>query len=333
MVVDHSERGPGPGSAGDGPATTVLMATRNRAERLERTLEAFARLEAPGPWTLVIVDNGSVDRTPAVVAAFQRRLPIIHLHEPHPGKNRALNAALAHIAGDLVVCTDDDVVPRPDWLKRLRAAADAHPEFAIFGGTILPLWEKDPEPWIVRWVPLGACFTVLVRDEGPCPALRVYGPNMAIRAAVFARGYRFNAAIGPDGSTDYPMGSETELVLRLERDGYRAWHCKDAVVSHVVRPEQLDERWILNRAYRLGRGLQLYGIAWTRRWEPRLRGLPLTLLLVLGVCRALAVVLGRFPSRGPRFVVLWYLQLYSGVADQILLSARGDAARCSAARQ
>ena len=93
-------------------------------------------------------------------------------------------------------------------------------------------------------------------EEGELPPAHVtlvQGPNMAIRASIFQSGTRFNTSIGPSGS-NYPMGSETELILRLHRQGHRAWHVNRAVVEHLVRQEQLNKAWVLRRAIRFGRG-------------------------------------------------------------------------------
>jgi glycosyltransferase involved in cell wall biosynthesis len=58
-------------------ALTVLICTRNGASVLPRTLEAYCRVENPShAWKMVIVDNGSVDSTPAILASFKNRLPI-----------------------------------------------------------------------------------------------------------------------------------------------------------------------------------------------------------------------------------------------------------------
>ena len=75
---------------------------------------------------------------------------------------------------------------------------------------------------------------------------------MGIRARIFESGYRFNVTIGPRGR-NYPMGSETELTLRLANAGFKAWHCKRAVVEHIVRKSQMNRAWILGRATRFGR--------------------------------------------------------------------------------
>jgi hypothetical protein len=158
----------------------------------------------------------------------------------------------------LTVLTDDDVFPHADWLVQLRQAADTHAAYSIFGGAIVLRWEVPPPPWI-HGIDLGPVFTLtppsLKEGELP-PALVpvVQGPNMVIRSRIFQSGVRFDASIGPCGPS-YPMGSETELLLRLTRQGHKAWHVPTAVVEHFVRKEQLSKAWILERAIRWGRGL------------------------------------------------------------------------------
>lgn len=235
---------------------TVLMATFNGSRTLPVCLKAYCRLNPPsGGWKLVIVDNGSTDATARVIQSFASRLPIQYRQEPLPGKNAALNTGLRQVEGDLVVFTDDDAVPHEDWLTSLRNAADAQPEYTLFGGKILPRWESPPESWILEWVPLGITYAVTPPTfrEGEIAADSLFGPNMAIRASVFASGYRFDPSLGPRGKGSYTMGSETELSLRLERSGLKAWHVESAMVEHIVRDFQLAPPWILRRAKLFGR--------------------------------------------------------------------------------
>jgi cellulose synthase/poly-beta-1,6-N-acetylglucosamine synthase-like glycosyltransferase len=67
------------------------------------------------------------------------------IFEETNGKNAAVNAGLRFVSGDLVVFTDDDVLPRHDWLVRLREAADNEPSFGMFGGVIVPRWQTRAE--------------------------------------------------------------------------------------------------------------------------------------------------------------------------------------------
>jgi L-malate glycosyltransferase len=235
---------------------TVLVATKNRAATLRKTLEAFCNIEAPlSGWKMVIVDNGSTDETSAVLASFANRLPLHTTSESTGGKNSALNAGLKFVEGDLTVLTDDDTFPRPDWLVAMRTAADAHPEYSVFGGAIVPRWESAPPRW-VEWLPeKGPVYglTDPLREEGPVPSSLVFGGNMAIRNIVFLSGLRFDPLIGPQ-STAYPMGSETQLTRMLGHQGYKSWFVRAAVVEHLIRDHQICASWTFKRAIKYGRG-------------------------------------------------------------------------------
>lgn len=251
---------------------TVFIATRNGARTLPRVLTAYAELQAPaGGWKLVIIDNGSDDGTAAVAASFADRLPLVVLSEPRPGKNRALNRGLRELAGDLAVFSDDDTLPERDWLVQLRAAADRQPECGIFCGPILPSWEVPPPDWVREWVRPAPvyCVSDVTRAEGPCEASAAWGPNMAIRAEWFRKGYRFDERLGPNGTATYAMGSETELTLRLAiAEQVRAWHCRQARVQHIIRPWQLSRAWVLRRAFRFGRSVRREFVQYARAGRP-----------------------------------------------------------------
>jgi glycosyltransferase involved in cell wall biosynthesis len=167
-------RAPPPPSPND--MLTVMMATHNGARTLPLVLEAYVVLEPPeGGWSVVIVDNGSTDATKDIINAFARRLPLTYVYEPRPGKNQALNAALPAAIGDLIVFTDDDAVPRPDWLRRLRATADTQTDFHMFGGRIVPRWRAARAVDSSSRAPVGR-----LRDQPPSPT-RSSRPAVGVR--------------------------------------------------------------------------------------------------------------------------------------------------------
>ncbi len=237
-------------------AVSVLLATHNGAGTLRRVLDAYTRLDTTGiQWRVVVVDNASTDGTPGLLEEYSRQLPLVALRTEKRGKNLALNLGLAHCTGDLVVLTDDDSVPETTWLQTWLATARAHADFDVFGGSIQPLWpERGCPDWIARLIDIGAVFAVTPKwlVSGPIDAAWVWGPNMAVRRSVFDAGYRFEESVGP-AAGQYMMGSETEFTRRIERAGHRAWHAADIRVGHIVRAAQLEEKWIIQRAYRIGR--------------------------------------------------------------------------------
>lgn len=298
---------------------TVVLTTRDRATTLGRTLDAYERLDAPtGGYRLVVADDGSRDATPAVLHARAARLPLVVVEGPAVGQNGARNRALTAIEGDLVVFTDDDALPHAGWLAALRAAADAHPEADVIVGTVRPRFLVEPPAHVLRAVRPGPSFACVERPaDGPVDPTEAVGPAVAIRADRFAAGLRFDATIGPDGSAHYAMGAETELLLRLRRDGARAWYARDAVTEHVVTAAQLEEPALLLRAYRYGRGRWRLRTSRLARARLRVRGLPLAILADLLARR---VAYARATWRGDRARTLraaWRLAYLAGHVDEV----------------
>lgn len=236
---------------------TVVFATHNGSDTLHLMLDAMTKLKAPETgWKLIAVDNGSTDNTPDILRSYVGLLPLMVMEQPERGKNRALNLALEHVDGDLIVLTDDDVVPTPDWLCQIRQGADTNPQYDLFGGAILPLWLSEPPTWLIENVPVGIAYAITQahKIDGPTSPGLIWGPNMAIRRKVFDAGHRFDESVGP-GPGRYRMGSETEFTTRLSGLGYGCWHLPHAKVSHIIQPHQLEPTWLIERAYRFGRDM------------------------------------------------------------------------------
>lgn len=234
-------------------ALTVLFATHNGAHTLPRMLATLQALESPeGGWKVIAVDNGSTDETSTILKESVRRLPLTIVHEPRPGKNIALNAGLALSEGDIVALTDDDVILPRNWLVAIQSVAAQNPAYSIFGGAIFPVWEESPPDWFLQCATKGwLAWTDL--PEGPCPARSVWGPNMAVRSAVFLD-HKFSEGIGPNGTAKYATGSDIEFTAQAARRRHKCWHSHAAPVGHLIRPFQLTREWLLQRAYNQGRG-------------------------------------------------------------------------------
>ncbi len=278
-----------------------------RPALLARTLDGFAALRTDGlAHEIVVVDNGREPETGGLVDRARAALPIRRLVEPAPGKNRALNRALPELRGALVVLTDDDVIADPDWLVELVEGGRRWPDHRVFGGRVLPLWPAGGgPPYQHEFMRHAYAIADLDRPEGPYDAGRAYGPNLAIRADLFRAGWRFDPAVGPDGSARYRAGGETELLLRLSRAGCPPIYLPRACVRHQLRPEQLGTAWLYGRAFRQGRS------QWARAGaapDPRLLGAPRALLarLVRTYAAFLVARLARDPAtRFDRGVAYW----------------------------
>jgi len=282
---------------------TVVLATLGQ-RHLARTLAALNAIDAPCQWKLVIAHNGA-DQAESValrslVERFARHVPIQYVYEPRRGKNYGCNAAIPHIEGDLAVFTDDDVVPARDWLVRLYETAATKPDYDIFGGRIVPLWPRPPEPYLLESVPITIVFGISPDDwtEGPSEPWKMWGGNVAFRTRIFAAGHRFNTSVGPDGTATYVMGSKTEFVERLAKAGHRCWYVPSAVVQHIIREEQFDRDWILRRAFRYGRFEgRMAALASPDSFGPHRTLASCAMLIPAHLCRAAYYWLRRDPRR------------------------------------
>ena len=106
----------------ESPCAAVVVSTYNRAHLLPRLVDAIARQTGVGPFELVIVNDGSTDDTDAVLDELARRgSAAVHVvrspsnRGPAHGRNLGWRAAGA----PLIVFTDDDCVPEPEWLAAL----------------------------------------------------------------------------------------------------------------------------------------------------------------------------------------------------------------------
>jgi len=248
--------------SGDRQTTTVLLSTHNRARSLEATLEQLACQRAvETQWHVVAVDNASTDDTANVLARFARdsRLHLEALHEPRPGKSRALNRALDRIGSDLVVFIDDDVDLPPDWLQAYVDAVARWPDYAIFGGPVVPVFPDDAPDWVqderyVHQSPMFARYAPRLAEGTTTD--NPLGPNMAIRRAAIGD-RRFDVRFGPGGDAGV-MGCETEFQRRLAAVGYTPFvYVPQASAFHHVRAEQLTLDAVWARAYKWGRSMAL----------------------------------------------------------------------------
>lgn len=235
---------------------TIIFATYNGVDTVGRMLRRFCELNLPPvEFEILMVNNGSTDSTVEVAQAFIDRLPLKILHENKRGKNRALNHGIAFAKGDLLLFTDDDVLPDKDWLIRVWECSEANKQVDLFGGRILPCWDANPSADFLGSVPLTAAYGITPAElpEGPIPAGAIWGANMFVRKRIFEKGFRFDENVGP-GPGNYVMGSEVEFNMRMASLGYSSWYCPGAVVQHIILPHETTKKWLMRRAFKFGKG-------------------------------------------------------------------------------
>jgi glycosyltransferase involved in cell wall biosynthesis len=119
------------------PQVTVVIPTRDRWPRLEPTLRG-ALLQEDVSLEVIVVDDGSVDETPARLAEIEDpRLRVLR-HDSSRGVAASRNAAVATADGDWIAFLDDDDLWAPAKLrKQLSAAQEAEATWVYSGAIVL----------------------------------------------------------------------------------------------------------------------------------------------------------------------------------------------------
>lgn len=100
-------------------SASIVIPSHGRPGHLADCLAALAALEG-GPYPTIVVDDGSPDPYGPVCAAAGDWVTCVRQDNSGPGIAR--NAGVAAAGTDLVLFTDDDCRPRPDWARKMIAA-------------------------------------------------------------------------------------------------------------------------------------------------------------------------------------------------------------------
>jgi Glycosyl transferase family 2 len=114
---------------------SVVLCTYNRAVRVEGAVRAILD-QHEADFELIVVDDGSVDETPAVLARIEdERLRVVR--RPNGGLSKARNAGLAAATGEWVTFIDDDDRAEPGWLATFRGQFGPSVGIACCGATFV----------------------------------------------------------------------------------------------------------------------------------------------------------------------------------------------------
>jgi GT2 family glycosyltransferase len=211
---------------------TIQLCTYNRAHLLGRVLDAcFEQTVSPAEYEVVLVNDGSTDDTPAVIAAAQARAtcPFTVVSRPNGGLAKARNSGLARSTGERIILIDDDVLPLPNFVQEHLRGHERRPRAIVRGGAInVENFDDLPLPvWSLRNYSGNYFWTTNV--SVPLATLRAVGG--------------FNEDFAEYGWEDIDVG------LRLRFAGVKAVFNPRALVYHYKpRPRAADVEKMLRQA-------------------------------------------------------------------------------------
>ncbi len=221
-MIGAAERvGSGMGLSGEGATGRtigVVVPSYNRAGLLPETLDAILGQTRP-PDEVIVVDDGSADDTPAVLARYAPRVRAIRID--NSGDLVARNTGLRAAGSDLVAFCDSDDLWRPGFLAAMARLWQAEPRtLAAYGNFVIVregVWggeEKFAAAPPGFWDGLRALGEDIAVFDAPILP-RVVGFQPFFQSCVVADRRFFLAIGGWDEGVSRLVGGDFATTLRL----------------------------------------------------------------------------------------------------------------------
>lgn len=243
---------------------TVIIPTFNRAKYLSGSVDSIIQQKfSPEQFEILIIDNGSTDKTKEVSEAAISACPdynIRYFYEPVPGLLSGRHRGALEAKGDILVFIDDDIQADPGWLMAIHEAFK-EPDVHLVGGKNLPNYEAEPPSWLkYMWspTPYGGkeCGYLSLLDMGgdvkEIDPNYVWGLNFSIRKKTFFELGGFSPDNIPKNLQRFQGDGETGLTLKIKEKGYKAIYQPRALIYHAVPLERMTIPYFENRMFYQG---------------------------------------------------------------------------------
>ena len=231
---------------------SIMIPARNEEVVIGKTIRTILALDyPPDRLELVIINDGSSDRTAEIISAHAQSDPRIRLvnlpaGESGHGKAYALNEGLKHCTHELIAIYDADNTPEPKALLHLALHLQADTKLAAVIGKFRCV--NRQRTWLTRFVNIETIAFQWILQAGRFHLSRVAilpGTNYIIRKSVIT-------AVG--GWDDRAITEDSELSMRIYQAG---WQIKfmPLSVTWEQEPETLRvwtrqrTRWVRGNNY------------------------------------------------------------------------------------
>lgn len=244
----------------------VIIATYNKPEWLEKVFWGLMA-QTHRPNEIIVADDGSDERTAALIKRYEDKLPLRHVWQEDKGfrKTAILNQAVQEAKSEYLIFLDGDLIPRKDFISQHYRHAKRG-RFVSGGAVMLPkelseaLTKEDilsgmafEIPWLqahgMKW---NWKMSKLWRNALVCRLMNRLTPTKASWNGGNASTWREYILNAKGFDTRMRYGAEDrEFGQRLENTGIKGIQLRYGTpLLHLYheRPYRNEEDWTMNKA-------------------------------------------------------------------------------------
>lgn len=251
-LYENRKRLKNPKPQKDLPSVTVAVPAFNEEKTIAATVESLLALNYPkGKLTIVVIDDGSKDKTLEIARKFEKKGVIVYT-KPNAGKGSALNYALSKCDSELFGALDADSFVHPLALIRMVGYFKDEKVTAVTPSLIV----HKPKNILQKIQYIEYMIGIFLRKMfGFLQAIHVTpGPFTIYRKKFFDE-------FG--GYDEYNLTEDIEIALRIQKNRFRIENSVDATV-YTVSPSKFKPllnqrlRWYIGFTENVARYKELF---------------------------------------------------------------------------
>jgi len=230
---------------------SVFICTYNRGRLINLTLDALIFQQTRKPDEIIIVNGGGNNDCQPILEKWKNsfnNFKIINTDNINLAYSR--NVGLPHCSGDLILQTDDDARPLPDWIQLIEEAHEKYPQAGVIGGDVI---DADGRLFLSQ-IADAATFP---HHNTVCEVRNVPGVNSSYKKEAIEQ-------IGKYDTTLF-RGEDVDYNWRAIKNGWKVIYLPDIKVLHVHRPTW---RGLFFQHFMYGRANFLVRSKWPDMYSP-----------------------------------------------------------------
>lgn len=216
------------------PTVSVIVAARNEERNIAGLLEMLKQQSYPSDrLEVIVIDDGSTDGTGRILTSFAEQMPNLchhRLDDISPGwapKKRALTMGIDRATGEIILTTDADCRPGPEWVAAMvRPFAD--PSVGMVSASAPLVSDRNNIWWEALFLDSCAFDALGAAGTGRGLSLTCSGRNLAYRKQLFEE------LGGFQGVEHFISGDDDLLMQKMAATGQ--WRLKFVLSSDALVP-------------------------------------------------------------------------------------------------
>ena len=253
---------------------SIIIPVYNRPNEIDELLLSLTKQTYTGSFEVVVVEDGSQQKSAAIVKKYRAELQIKYLSKPNTGAGLSRNFGMKNASGNYYIILDSDVLLPPTYLEIVAQALQNNYTDA-FGGP-----DAAHASFSALQKAINYSMTSLLTTGG----LRGNKKAKAkFQPRSFNMGLSKKAFQTTKGFSERRIGEDIDLSFRLWKNGFETQFIADAFVYHKRRT---SFRQFFLQTYRFGKerpilNRQYPGTAKLTYWFPSIFVLGFLLAMIL----------------------------------------------------